>query len=36
MNKIFYTIMEKDKFLNNSLLRDMNGNINKAIRKYIN
>lgn len=32
MNKIFYTIMEKDKFLNNSLLRDMNDNINEAIR----
>lgn len=32
MNKIFYTIMGKDKFLNNSLLRDMNDNINEAIR----
>lgn len=32
MNKIFYTIMEKDKFLNSNFLRDMNDNINEAIR----
>lgn len=32
MNKIFYTIMEEDKFLNSNFLRDMNDNINEAIR----
>ena len=32
MGKIFYTIMENDKFLNSNFMRDMNDNINEAIR----
>lgn len=32
MNKIFYTIMEEGNFLNSNFLRDMNDNINEAIR----
>ena len=31
MSKIFYTIMEGKKFLNNNFLRDMNENIIESI-----
>lgn len=32
MEKVFYTIMEDDKFLNSNFMRDMNDNISEAIR----
>ena len=32
MQKIFYTIMRGNKFLNNNLMKESNENINEAVR----